>query len=237
MRCVAVTQTQPDMSFRILPLLLAAGTLSLPGTSSALTAEIPVLVIESTFDSDLEGWSKAPGSDAGSTLVWVSEGGNPGGFLRLNEAAQGATDRISAPPAFLGDRSEFVGGHFSMDRMTNNLSSTIASGDHIRLVSEGLSLRVGLPLPGLNEWVPVTVDLRHDGGWVRVSDSQPPTPEEFAFVLANLSAIHLLADFRSGVETPAFDNIRMVAVPEPATATLLLVLLALATAALRRVFP
>lgn len=39
------------------------------------------LVIESNFDEDLDGWTKAPGSDGGSSLTWVSSGGNPGGFL------------------------------------------------------------------------------------------------------------------------------------------------------------
>lgn len=166
--------------------------------------------------------AKAPGSDSGTTLTWVSSGGNPGGFLRVNEPAQGNVDRIAAPAEFLGNKSAFVGGTFSMDRLTNTLSSPLTSNDDIRLVSDGVILRYDLPSPGLGEWVTATVDLSAAAGWVRVSDSQPPTPEQFLAVMSNLTGIYLLADFRSGPETPSFDNIIM-AIPEPSTASGLLV--------------
>jgi len=97
----------------------------------------------------------------------------------------------------------------------------LAANDDIRMIGDGLTLRYDLPTPEINEWTTVTVDLSAAAGWVRVSDSQPPTPAQFLAVMSNLTAIHLLADFRSGVETPAFDNITMT-IPEPSTATGLL---------------
>lgn len=200
----------PSTLFRV----LFFGALGL----SPLTASI--VIIESTFDTDLDGWTKAPGSDSGTTLTWVSSGGNPDGFLRVNEAAQGNIDRIAAPAKFLGDMSFFIGGTFGMDRLTNTLSNPITSEDDIRLIGASLSLRFDLPSPGLNVWITETVDLTHDGGWVRVDNGLAPTPSDYATVMGNLQGIHLLADFRSGAETPSFDNIRMTGIPESASALL-----------------
>jgi hypothetical protein len=179
------------------------------------------LVIESTFDTDLDGWTKAPGSDSGTTLTWVSEGGNPGGFLRVNEAAQGNTDRIAAPPKFLGDRSGFVGGVFSFDVGTNILSNPIASSENVVFIGGGLTLRYDLPMPTINTWTNFAIDLQADSGWILASANRAPTPAEFQQVLGDLTAIHLLADFRSGAEQPYFDNIQMVAIPEPGTGAVL----------------
>jgi len=184
-------------------------------------AAIGATVISSDFESGLDGWTKAPGSDSGSTLTWVTAGGNPGGFLRVNEAAQGNIDRIAAPEKFLGDKSAFVGGTFSMDRQTNTMNNALVANDDIRLIGDGVVLRYDLPAPEVDQWTTVTVELSADAGWLRVSDSQPPTPAQFLAVMSDLTAIQLLADFRSGPETPAFDNIIMT-IPEPSTATGLL---------------
>lgn len=180
-----------------------------------------VVIIESTFDTDLDGWTKAPGSDSGSTLTWVAEGGNPGGFLRFNEAAQGNTDRIAAPPKFLGDLSGFVGGVFSFDVGTNILSSPISNNDNVIFIGAGLTLRYDLPLPTVNTWTNFAIDLQADSGWILTSANRAPTPAEFQQVMGDLTAIRLLADFRSGAEQPYFDNIRMVAIPEPGAGAVL----------------
>ncbi len=182
------------------------------------------IIVESTFDADLDGWTKAPGSDAGSSLTWVDSGGNPGGYLRVNEAAQGGIDRIAAPAKFLGNMAAFVGGTFEMDRLTNSLSNPGAANDDIRLIGGGFTLRYDLPSPGLSVWISEEVDLTHDSGWVHVSSGAAPTAGEFAAVMGDLTAIYLLADFRSGQETPSFDNIRMTGIiPEPGMTTLLLI--------------
>lgn len=186
-----------------------------------ITAGAGPLQIISTFDTDLDGWTKAPGSDAGSTVEWVATGGNPGGFLRLNEAATGNTDRVAAPAKFLGDKSAFIGGDFSMDRKTNILTSPITANDDIRLLGAGRTLRIDLPYPAIDVWTTETVALTHDAGWIDIGTGSPPTSTTFAEVMSNLTGIYLLADFRSGAEKPDFDNISMTAIPEPRAAAAL----------------
>lgn len=173
--------------------------------------------VASLFDSDLEGWTKGLGSDPGSSVSWISTGGNPGGFLRLNEAAQGAFDNIAAPASFLGNKSSFIGGTLSLDRLTNTLTSPSNRNDDVRLTGGGLALRYDLPNPGLGEWIREEIPLAADAGWVRISDGIAPTSTQFSSVMADLTGLFLLADFRSGAETPSFDNI-ILTVPEPSSA-------------------
>ncbi len=185
-------------------------------------------IIESDFFADLDGWTKAPGGDAASNVQWVATGGNPGGHLRFNEAAAGANDRIAAPTKFLGDKSAFIGGTFSMDRNTNTLSNPGSNLDDVTLIGSGISIRFDTPNPTVGSWSTTTVDLVHDAGWLRVSDGLPPTISEFSLIMGNLTAIYLDADFRSGPETPLFDNIRMTAIPEASMTPALVGLTALA---------
>jgi len=50
-----------------------------------LAASAADATVVSTFDSGLDGWAKA-NSDSGSDVIWESTGGNPGGYLRYDEA-------------------------------------------------------------------------------------------------------------------------------------------------------
>lgn len=121
----------------------------------------------------------------------------------------------------MGNKGLFINGTLELDRVTNTLASPSSTPDDIRLIGSTLALRFELASPGLNEWVSEIVDLRHDAGWLRVDNGQAPSAAEFASVMSNLQGIYLLADFRSGAETPSFDNIRMTGIPEPSLVGLL----------------
>lgn len=208
----------------------------LPALALLLPLSAAAQVVTSTFDTDLDGWTKAAGSDAASTTVWVSTGGNPDGFLRQNEAADGFADRIAAPAKFLGNLSAFNGGTLSFDVWTNIISSALNANTDVILAGPTLSLRFDLPSPVVNTWTPRSMTLSHNAGWVLQDTGVAPTASEFAGILANVTSLTLLADFRSGPETPGFDNIRLQAIPEPSAAAWLLGAGALAfvTARLRR---
>jgi hypothetical protein len=196
-------------------ILLSLVPVLLPAVASAL-------VIESTFDADLDGWTKAAGSDVASTTEWVSTGGNPGGFLRQNEAADGLVDRIAAPSKFLGNLSGYAGGTLSFDVRTNTISNSSNANNDVLLGGPSGTLRFNLPDPVVNVWTTRSITLAHTGGWILVSSGVAPTASEFAGILANVDTLTLLADFRSGPETPSFDNIRLQAIPEPSTAAAVL---------------
>ncbi len=61
-------------------------------------------VATTTFDSNMDGWT-SNNPDA----FWDSPGGNPGGYVRFDDATAGFTN-LYAPAKFLGDWSELDGG-------------------------------------------------------------------------------------------------------------------------------
>jgi hypothetical protein len=184
-------------------------------------------VIESTFDTDLDGWTKAPGADAASTTLWVATGGNPGGHLRHSEAADGLVDRIAAPAKFLGDLSDFLEGTLSFDRRTTIITNTSNRNDDVLLIGAGFTLRYNLPDPTVGVWVSHSILLEAGAGWIDTGTNAAPTPTVFSIVLADVEALQLLADFRSGSEGPTFDNIRLTVIPEPGHAVVIAGLVAL----------
>ncbi len=191
---------------------------------AALVAGLMVSQVQadviSTFDTDTDGWFKLPGSDAGSSVQWVSTGGNPDGFLQYNEVGSGFLDFVAAPAKFLGNKAGYYGGTLSFDIKTNTLSSPTNRNDQVKLIGDGIELRFELPNPSpLNEWHARSIDLVETAGWINTGDNQPPSQTEMLSVLGNLTALHLLTDYRSGTEKPSYDNIKLV--PEPTTAALI----------------
>jgi len=105
-----------------LALVLAASLLLAPSAS---------LAVDSTFDSDLDGW-QAVGLEIIYTalppaindvnavintadMVYASSGGNPGGYAELTDEIRSPASYASAPAKFLGDLTSYVGGQFSFD--------------------------------------------------------------------------------------------------------------------------
>lgn len=172
-----------------------------------------------TFDTSgqVAGYSKAPGSDASSTVTWQATGGNPGGYLRYTEATTGGEDRLALPNAFLGDKSGYYGGEFSFDhRLTGGTSYANTRLNDVEFVGGGFNLIYDLATPTLNTWLSHVLPLDDTGAWVHAGSLVPATASEILTTLSDLTAIYLHADFRLGTtEVSHFDNIRMV--PEPTT--------------------
>ena len=176
--------------------------------------------VSSTFDTDTDGWFKLPGSDSGSSVDWVSTGGNPDGYMRYNEVGSGFVDFAAAPAKFLGDKSAYYGGTLSFDILTNTLSNPTNRSDQVKLIGGGIELKYELDDPSpTGQWHARSIDLIESAGWINTADNQAPDLSEMLSVLGDLTALHLLTDYRNGSETPSYDNV--VLTPEPTTAALL----------------
>ncbi|WP_309398483.1 laminin B domain-containing protein [Cerasicoccus maritimus] len=189
--------------------------------------------ISSTFDTDAEGWTQSNG-DSASSVLWQATGGNPGGHILYDEAANGGIDRMSAPAKFLGNRSAYVGGTLSFDWQTDNLSAPTNFNDDVELTGNGMTIRFDLSSPSLGEWETTIIDLTAGAGWLVDTTGIAPTNVEFANLMADLTQFTILTDFNNGVENPRFDNIALTAVPEPSTVAALLGGAALLAVAIRR---
>ena len=233
--------------------LSLAGLLSLAaGSATAIT---------STFDTDLEGWT-AVGIDASiglggpiitltdnsADMVHSGSGGNPGGYAQFIDVIMSPASLASAPAAFLGDLTSFVGGTFSFDHRIFD-EGVFATGfaPYAVIISSGNlsnlnSLVWTAPAPnGATPWThfDITLDqanltLIED---VILSDIDPGLPSvmpsAFGFtgdmtfdeIMADVTSILVAFEIvdNQGMqqdELGGIDNISLTAVPEPRTLAL-----------------
>ncbi|MFG6430806.1 PEP-CTERM sorting domain-containing protein [Roseateles sp. LYH14W] len=187
--------------------LLIASLIALPMAASA-----------AGFDTGDEGWT-TPVAPVGGTQTWQASGGNGGGWLQVEDLDGNSDILLTAPAAWLGDWSTYLGGTLSFDaRNVNGASTDWAGFGEVRITGAAGSVLLDIVPAGLP---PV------GGGWARYSVSLTPAADwrgaSLASVLANVTSLTINGEFHAGPgEVVGFDNIQVTAVPEPASAALLL---------------
>ena len=180
-----------------------------------LTCQVAFADIISTFDTDLDGWT----TDNPGTFQHMSSGGNPGGFLLLDNDEL-AIAHIFAPSKFLGDLSAFNGGSFSFDGnlLASGGSFYNNSDDYGVIQISGtagtatLDLVPGGAIPPLNSWATFSADLD--------AASWSVTQTQWNAILSDVTSIRISAEALFGEEIHGFDNLRLTAVPEPSSGVL-----------------
>jgi len=160
--------------------------------------------IESTFDSDLEGWT------ADVPFSYQPTGGNPGGYLRTGDIGGGATSNAIAPPQFLGDLTSFKGGTISVD-LIGFSQSGVGGGEAIILEgpTDSAFIQYSLtPIPFV--WTTFVVPM-NAADWGK-------TEQEWDDLLSNVTTLKVGVDpTSSGADRMGLDNFRIERVPEPST--------------------
>ncbi len=164
----------------------------------------------STFDTDNEGWG-ADGDPVSSAATWIPAGGNPGGHIRVADAAVGSVWYFVAPPKFRGNQCGAYGRYLRWEQYINDTTQmfgSIGGRPDVVLAGGGLTLVYDQPYnPGLT-WTPFEVLLREDAGWRLNNLNGPaPTQSEFRTVLANISALRIRGEFRTGPDFSGLENV------------------------------
>jgi hypothetical protein len=186
--------------------------------------------ISSTFDADLDGWTIT----SGSALSHMATGGNPGGFLFVDNDEGAIIVRAIAPAKFLGDLSSFNGGVLAFDGnlLTKGSVAFYPPYGQVTISSSGgtpVTLDLAPSDPPIGEWVHYSVSL-DAATWGR-------TPQAWAQLLAGVTEISIVLEAVSGLETNGFDNFTLSSVPEPSVAALLGVALGAGALSARRSSP
>lgn len=180
--------------------------------------------ITSTFDATTEGWTLSNGGD---TLTWHAAQGNPAGAISGNESQSNRLWYYTAPAAYQGDLTAYLGGSVTWDlRGTTNGA---ASGESSDVILEGPAGRIGFSIPGnidTASWQTFSVPLTSTGWFIApafpttASTGSSVTPALFSAVLTNITGFYIQGEYRDGNDTSFLDNVHVQA-PSPGAATLL----------------
>jgi hypothetical protein len=202
------------------------------GSHNALVAQVLAAALamvhslafgaSSTFDTGMDGWTQTSGVSQFGT------GGNPGGYLRFDDQANGGLGtggRIYAPAAYLGDWISAYGsdGLLSLDYQLQRRATIDPGPVWIQIFGNGREIARNLPLfSGLNQWETFTISF-DSNTWAKAADTV------VADVLSNVTEfrINMFAG-TSADEITAIDNVWVRAaprepppsVPEPGTLAL-----------------
>ncbi|MBW8843465.1 MAG: PEP-CTERM sorting domain-containing protein [Burkholderiales bacterium] len=186
-------------------------------TLVATCTALPLAASAAGFATDAEGWTIPAGS---GIQTWVATGGNTGGWLQV-EDIDGNTDIIlTAPASWLGNWSAYLGGTLSFDaKNVNGIAPDWPGFGQISISGPGGNVQLdavaaGLP-PADGQWHHYEIALTPAAGW--------GSQAALAGALANVTSLTLNGEFHAGPgEVLGLDNIQVSAVPEPASAALLL---------------
>ena len=164
------------------------------------------VIAETRFDSGLEGWTK----EGDGTVTWQSSGGNPDGYLRAVDPAQGPDTRAIAPAEFLGDWSHFDGtGYLSADlKIISGSQAGIHTGPRFIISGPGgeaVKMWQEADAP-YGYWDTFSVDIM-ESEWDVTSGT-------WDALLSDVTGFRVKMEFITGVETTGLDNVMLV--PEPA---------------------
>ncbi len=164
----------------------------------------------STFDTGNEDWG-AVGDPASSVATWVPTGGNPGGHIRVLDAATGDIWYFLAPAKFRGNKCGAYGRHLRWEQYcsdTTQAHSPVGGRPDVVLMGGGLTLVYDLPyIPGTS-WTGFEVLLREDAGWrLNQLNGPAPTRDEFQSVLTNVTALRIRGEYRTGPDWGGLDNV------------------------------
>ena len=198
-------------------------TLALLSICCVITATGQPIVVQSTFDASVEGWtvrgftsaltcSPLSGGTALTNLSWQSAGGVPGGFLRHPEAGNTGDSYFRAPSAFRGDLSTAYAGLLTIDRRFTSVDADgFEAKNDIQLLGGGFALFADVPVPSRELWGRFSVPLL-PGHWnVGSCDGPPATEAQLRAVLGNVTDLFIRAEYVAGNETHDLDNVTITA--------------------------
>ncbi len=213
---------------------LAVFSLAAPSLSLALP------IAQSTFDSDLEGWTVAgDGINWGGEISWV------GGTARCYAIEILENCIFLAPAAYEGDVSSAYGGTLDFDFMqtwtdfdpenpVNELPVSIVLASS----SADLALTLDLPGTGPSTWDSYSALLDSSSAWSACDatwtswgalrcpsggSTVVATNADIQLVLGDLTNLQIHANYGDDVHynSAYLDNVSLAPVPEPSTALLL----------------
>ena len=171
----------------------------------------PLVIAESHFDKDTEGWTAAPPPSDGD-LFYNAAAGNPGGCLEMRDRGTGGVCYFQAPEKFLGNKR----GSFRIDYNVKRGGGTLFVAAEMKLIRGDRELQFSTSPPTTaGVWVNRSVTLEPGAGWIDKTHNSPATARDFEFVLSALEKMHIRAEFTGSRDITYLDNVVMLFHKEP----------------------
>jgi hypothetical protein len=160
----------------------------------------PNIVTE--FDSDLEGWTVIEDG----TTSWQAAGGNPGGWMRVDDFTEGDWIWAKAPASILGGWTGWQ--YISVD---------------VRIVSGSPSETVDFMISGPGGSATFTSGQVPTSGWLTFTTELEEsrwsvTSGTWAALLADVTEFLVRAEYRTGDEAVGIDNVTLLSPLDPTPA-------------------
>jgi hypothetical protein len=195
--------------------LLASVAATLCLSSTAFAAGADTVIVKTTFDSDLGGWTTNTAPD----VSWSAKGGNPGGEALFNDVTSGVGTFIYAPSTFLSpainftklDGKAYISFQHRMVKetganSTGNYNIVISGPGGTATFAGGLSIVQAKK----NPWMTVVAPLV-EADWVMSGGT-------WAALMANVTSIQvpmeMVSNDPSTTDEEAIDNIEIVSMPK-----------------------
>ena len=185
-----------------------------------------VAYIESTFDSDAEGWDVLALVSGGvGSITHNVTGGNPGGNVSATDQGGSVWLFENRSSTWSGDFSSYVGGFFEFDLRTDqNYPASDLHSNSASVVALDLGAAADQVYLG---WFPT--NLQPTDQWstysVQISESNFQvigSSLSFDEAIKEITGVYIRGDyFQTTSDSSYLDNVRVRPVPEPATMLLL----------------
>ena len=188
----------------------------LTATVDGGTIEPQKVLLESTFDSDLEGWMRSdtpstlPGTSVGtaiSSIAFTPSGGNPGGYARLVDRGPGKKEYFVAPAGYSRDYLALGEPRFVFDIARITGSDYHDYFVEVRVFSTDGAFRWPAPTPPPDVgggWTTYSASIRKDQ-WFRFAGTAT-----FEEVLSDVQRVEVLATYNSTGGSCGLDNFRLM---------------------------
>lgn len=185
--------------------LVATTALCVTALGTAATYASTEAKLASRFTNSAEDWT-VTGDPVSSTPEFLSDGGNPGGFIRATDSGTGGIMYWSAPAKFLGDQAAAYGGQLRFDLRYTTDGFPFDASDVI-LKGGGVRLTYDMAKDPGKVWRHFKVPLT-ESGWL--FGSQPATEAQMRAALGRIGTLLIRAEYTSGNDVEDLDNVSIV---------------------------
>lgn len=154
----------------------------------------PEVVAQSDFESGADGWTLI--SDG--TLSWQNTGGNPGGWLRIDDNNTGGHIWAIAPQKFQGNWNYL--SYVSVD--LNIIFGPATETYEIQIQGPGGSAEFRSGIIPQADWQTFQVPLS-EAAWTMISGN-------WQDLIVNVQQLRVEAEFRTGDEACGIDNVKLI---------------------------